>query len=108
MLHRPFITRREPGTGEQKGDPSVVCLEAANNICSILDKYFNRLPGLPCDMVFSIFTAASVLLYHCKHTPDNGGVETRRRLDQCIQWLSVLSRSWQTAGGRNQSPAEGE
>lgn len=58
-------------------------------------------------MVFSIFTAASTLLYHSKHS-NTDQVETQRRLKLCIHWLSVLGKSWKSAGARQQQLDESE
>jgi hypothetical protein len=103
LLHRPFIARWNPDASDPNSTPNPlrVCLQAANNICLILEKYFDKLPGLPCDMVFSVFTAASTLLYNSKQT-DTATEDTRRRLELCIHWLSVLGKSWKTAGSRQQ------
>ncbi|KAG9249284.1 fungal-specific transcription factor domain-containing protein [Calycina marina] len=103
-IHRPFIARwnNNPNIPESSSDPLDICLQAANNICLILEKYIDRLPGLPCDMVFPIFTAASTLLCHSKQSQSNDGLETRRRLKLCIHWLSILGKNWKTAGARQQ------
>ncbi|KAH8597383.1 fungal-specific transcription factor domain-containing protein [Bisporella sp. PMI_857] len=108
LVHRPFIARWQTISSitESSTSPLEVCLQAANNICLILEKYFDRLPGLPCDMVFPIFTAASTLLYHSKQVQNNDSLETRRRLKLCIHWLSVLGKSWKTAGARHQLLAD--
>jgi hypothetical protein len=104
LLHRPFIARWRPDltSTELSTSPYDICLEAANRICMILEKYLERLPGGPCDMVFSIFTAASILLHHSKQVLADEAADTRRRLKQCIHWLSVLGRSWKIAGARHQ------
>jgi len=104
LLHRPFIERWRPDLtlAEPTSNPYDICLGAAIRICVILERYLERLPGGPCDMVFSIFTAASILLHHSKQVEPDEAVDTRRRLKQCIHWLSVLGRSWQTAGARHQ------
>ncbi|KAH7318942.1 fungal-specific transcription factor domain-containing protein [Rhexocercosporidium sp. MPI-PUGE-AT-0058] len=102
LLHRPFIARwsLNPASADSP-NPLDVCLEAANNICTVLEKYIDRLLGLPCDMVFSVFTAASTLLYHTKMSKEPTS-ETNRRLKLCIHWLSILGRSWKSAGTRHQ------
>ncbi|KAG9233596.1 fungal-specific transcription factor domain-containing protein [Amylocarpus encephaloides] len=99
MLHRPFIQRWMPGRPDE--DPALICLQAANRMCSILEKYLER-GHWPCDMVFSIFVAASTLLQHSKQASGNDAIETKTRLKLCIHWLSVLGRSWKTAGARQQ------
>lgn len=101
MLHRPFIARwsSNPAAGIAH-TPLDVCLESASKICLTLEKYFDRLLGLPCDMVFSVFIAASTLLYHSKHSR-NDEVDTRKRLQLCIHWLSAFGKSWKTAGARH-------
>ncbi|KAL2060119.1 hypothetical protein VTL71DRAFT_9941 [Oculimacula yallundae] len=101
LLHRPFIARwtYNPAVPEAS-NPLEVCLEAANNICIVLEKYIGRLLGLPCDMVFSVFTAASTLLYDSKTKEPSP--ETSRRLKLCIHWLSMLGKSWKSAGSRHQ------
>ncbi|KAK2627405.1 hypothetical protein QTJ16_003371 [Diplocarpon rosae] len=106
LLHRPFIARwsSNPGSAEQT-NPFDICLQSANNICIVLEKYFDRLLGLPCDMVFSVFTAASTLLYQSKISKEPDP-ETQRRLRLCIRWLSVLGRSWKSAGARQQMLAD--
>ncbi|KUJ08652.1 uncharacterized protein LY89DRAFT_599174 [Mollisia scopiformis] len=102
LLHRPFIARWSLNTGgTDSANPLDVCLQAANNICLVLEKYFNRLLGLPCDMIFSVFTAASMLLYQSKQRQDASG-EYRPRLRLCVHWLSVLGKSWKSAGARHQ------
>jgi hypothetical protein len=104
LLHRPFIARwqPDPANPDSQHHPMHICLQAANNICLILEKYFDRLPGLPCDMVFSVFTAASFLLYHSKQSESEVGVDAQSRLKLCIHWLSILGRSWKSAGARQQ------
>ncbi|KAK0124159.1 hypothetical protein ONS95_009142 [Cadophora gregata] len=106
LLHRPFIARwsSNPAASESP-HPLDVCLEAANNICIVLEKYIDRLLGLPCDMVFSVFTAASTLLYHSKMSKEPTP-ETSRRLKLCIRWLSILGKSWKSAGARHQVLSE--
>ncbi|CZR69825.1 related to CHA4-transcription factor [Phialocephala subalpina] len=102
LLHRPFIARwpSNPAAVDST-NPLEVCLQAANNICLVLEKYFDRLLGLPCDMIFSVFTAASMLLYQSKQSQDVNG-ENRRRLRLCVHWLSVFGKSWKSAGARHQ------
>ncbi|KAM3080029.1 hypothetical protein ACMFMF_003443 [Clarireedia jacksonii] len=104
LLHRPFIARwiSSPKSTDPSANPLRVCLDAAQKICDILEKYFDMLYGLPCDMVFSIFTAASTLLYHVKQPDGADMVESQRRLRMCIHWLSVLAKSWKSAGARQQ------
>ncbi len=58
-------------------------------------------------MVFSVFTAASTLLYHSKHSKDATS-ENHGRLKLCIHWLSVLGKSWKSAGTRHQMLADSE
>ncbi|KAL3425154.1 glucanase b [Phlyctema vagabunda] len=102
LLHRPFIERWQsnPAYPESMISPHELCFEAANKICITLEKYADLLPGLPCDTIFAIFTAASTLLYHIKQNPSE--TETRRKLKLCIHWLSVLGKSWKSAGARRQ------
>jgi hypothetical protein len=109
LLHRPFIARWASNLNASKSIPSPheVCLQAANQICFTLEQYFDRLLGLPCDMVFSIFTAASTLLYHSKNSKTEE-IETQRRLKLCIHWLSALGKSWKSAGARQQLLDESE
>jgi hypothetical protein len=109
LLHRPFIARwpSNPSASKSAASPLDVCLLAANQICFTLEYYFDRLLGLPCDLVFSIFTAASTLLYHSKHSK-NEDIETQRRLKLCIHWLSVLGKSWKSAGARQELLADSE
>jgi len=104
MLHRPFIERWRPelAFAEPTSNPHEICLEAANRICVILERYLERLLGGPCDMVFTIFTAASILLHCSKKVEAAAAVDVRRRLTQCIHWLSVLGKSWKTAGTHHQ------
>jgi hypothetical protein len=102
LLHRPFIARWPSNPAAvDSANPLEVCLQAANNICLVLEKYFDRLLGLPCDMIFSVFTAASMLLYQSKQSQDANG-ENRRRLQLCVHWLSVFGKSWKSAGARHQ------
>jgi hypothetical protein len=108
LLHRPFITQWHQSNPHSTGSPLDVCLHAANDVCLVLEKYFDHLPGLPCDMVFSVFTAASTLLYHSKQSGSDDGFETRRRLKLCIHWLSVLGKSWKTAGARHRLLGDSE
>ncbi|KAE9368168.1 hypothetical protein N431DRAFT_428056 [Stipitochalara longipes BDJ] len=107
LLHRPFIARwsSNPNVSDSTLSPQQVCLQAANNICFALEQYFDRLLGLPCDMVFSIFTAASTLLYQSKHSKVEDP-DTQRRLKLCIHWLSALGKSWKSAGARQQLLAD--
>lgn len=107
LLHRPFIARwaSNPSASESMPSPQLVCLQAANHIIFALEQYFDRLLGLPCDMVFSIFTAASTLLYQSKHSKAEEP-DTQRRLKLCIHWLSALSKSWKSAGARQQLLAD--
>lgn len=104
LLHRPFIARwvSSPSNTNASAHPLKVCLNSANAICTILEKYFNDFYGLPCDMVFSIFTAASTLLYQSKQPGGGDNAESQRRLKMCIHWLSVLGKSWKSAGARQQ------
>ncbi|KAF4630992.1 hypothetical protein G7Y89_g7143 [Cudoniella acicularis] len=104
MLHRPFIARwrKDLKFSEPSSDPFQICLDAATQICTVLEKYLERLPGGPCDMVFSIFIAASILLHHSKQADAGAAAETRHRLKLCIHWLSVLGKSWKSAGARHQ------
>ncbi|KAE8451460.1 hypothetical protein EG329_004089 [Mollisiaceae sp. DMI_Dod_QoI] len=102
LLHRPFIARWSSNpAATESASPFDVCLQAANNTCLVLEKYFDRLLGLPCDMIFSVFTTASMLLYQLKRGEDANG-ESRRRLRLCVRWLSVLGKSWKSAGARHQ------
>jgi len=109
LLHRPFIARwpENPSASKSTPSPHDVCLQAANQICCTLEQYFDRQLGLPCDMVFSIFTAASTLLYHSKNS-NAEQIETQRRLKLCIHWLSVLGKSWKSAGARQQQLDQSE
>ncbi|KAH8813352.1 fungal-specific transcription factor domain-containing protein [Xylogone sp. PMI_703] len=104
LIHRPFIAtssqENDPATSQ---NPANICLQAANNICLIVEKYADRLHGLPCDMIFPIFTAASTLLYHLKESEDP---EIRRRLKLCIHWLAIFGKSWKSAGTRYQLLAD--
>ncbi|XMA18220.1 hypothetical protein WAI453_011011 [Rhynchosporium graminicola] len=102
LIHRPFIARwtYNPATPDSP-DPLEVCLDAAKNICIVLEKYIGRLLGLPCDMVFSVFTAASALLYDSKSSKEPSP-ETNRLLQLCIHWLSMLGKSWKSAGKRHE------
>ena len=106
LLNRPFIARwsSNPGVSDSP-DPFDVCLQAANNICLVLEKYFDRLLGLPCDMIFSVFTAASTLLYHSKNSK-KADPENQRRLKLCVHWLSVFGKSWKSARARHEILAD--
>ncbi|PQE16949.1 hypothetical protein CJF30_00003656 [Rutstroemia sp. NJR-2017a BBW] len=108
LLHRPFIARWISNSegNDPVANPLRVCLDAAQKICDILEKYFDILYGLPCDMVFSIFTAASTLLYQVKQPDGADIVDSQRRLRMCIHWLSVLGKSWKSAGARQQLLAD--
>ncbi|KAB8304224.1 hypothetical protein EYC80_003642 [Monilinia laxa] len=104
LLHRPFIARwiSNPANISASANPLKICINSANTICTILEKYFDDFYGLPCDMVFSIFTAASTLLYQSKQSDGGDNTESQRRLKLCIHWLSVLGKSWKSAGARQQ------
>ncbi|KAH8663623.1 fungal-specific transcription factor domain-containing protein [Tricladium varicosporioides] len=102
MLHRPFIARWRSDLNDSSPNPFDICLDAATKMCSVLERYLERLPGGPCDMVFSIFIAASILLHHSKQVEGDAAAETRHRLKLCIHWLSVLGKSWKSAGARHQ------
>ncbi|RFU27423.1 hypothetical protein B7463_g8922, partial [Scytalidium lignicola] len=104
LIHRPFIARWSEGTNPADSqNPAHICLQAANNVCLIVEKYADRLHGLPCDMIFPIFTAASTLLYHLKEAEDP---EIRKRLKLCIHWLAIFGKSWKSAGTRYQLLAD--
>lgn len=106
LVHRPFIARWLEGNNSTNApNPSHVCLQAANNVCLIIEKYVDRLYGLPCDMIFPIFTAASTLLYHLKESEDS---VIRQRLKLCIHWLAIFGKSWKSAGTRYQLLADCE
>jgi len=107
LLHRPFISRwaSNPNASNSAPSPQEICLHAANSICSTLAMYFERLIGLPCDMVFSIFTAASTLLYQSKYSKVDEPT-TQKNLKLCIHWLSRLGKSWKSAGARQQLLAD--
>lgn len=100
LLHRPFIAWWRPNLGST-ADPFEISLQAANQICQVLEKYLECLPRGPCDMIFSIFIAASILLQHSKKGEVEAMDTTRRRLKLCIHWLSVLGKSWKIAGERS-------
>ncbi|RDW87823.1 hypothetical protein BP5796_03517 [Coleophoma crateriformis] len=106
LLHRPFIERWQssPAYPDPAVSPHKICFQAANNICMVFEKHADALPGLPCDTIFAIFTAASLFLYHLKQNPVDA--ETRRRLKLCIHWLSILGNSWKSAGARHQILAD--
>ena len=109
LIHRPFIGRWQSHQDSPSSlNPLNICLQAANSICLVLEKYFDHLPGLPCDIVFPLFTAASTFLYHSRNVNPDHEKTSQRRLELCIHWLSIFGRSWKTAGARRQLLADSE
>lgn len=95
LVHRPFVTLRQPEDGPE--DPLSVCVTAAQNMCAILEKYSENLAILSCDIIFPIFTSASILSY----VADRSGAqeaEIRRLIQLCVRWLAILGKSWKNAG----------
>ncbi|KAN0091798.1 Fungal specific transcription factor domain containing protein [Hyaloscypha variabilis] len=105
LLHRPFIEHWNQGSAFENSpaaaDPLEVCITSANQICMILEKYSSFLRVLPCDLVFPIFIAANILLRRWR-LEGSGSSLIRPRLEQCIQWLNALGKSWKSAEGRQQ------
>jgi hypothetical protein len=104
LLHRPFISRSQPpaGSSDSSEEPLMVCHQAATNICLVLEKYFGRLHGLPCELVFSIFTAATIFLYHSQKSDGEARVASEQQVKLCAHWLSVLGKSWKGTGAQQQ------
>jgi hypothetical protein len=105
LLHRPFIEHWNQGSVFESSpaavDPLEVCITSANQICVILEKYSSFLRVLPCDLVFPIFIAANILLRRWRLGGSDSSL-IRPRLEQCIQWLNALGKSWKSAEGRQQ------
>ncbi|KAE9367145.1 hypothetical protein N431DRAFT_548759 [Stipitochalara longipes BDJ] len=105
LLHRLFIEDQHDGGVLEylpaAADPLEVCITSANQICAILEKYNSFLKVLPCDLVFPIFVAANILLRRWR-LGGNDTILIRPRLEQCIQWLNALGKSWKSAEGRQQ------
>jgi hypothetical protein len=104
LLHRPFIDYWQHNKSsdlplDSHEDPFEVCISAANSICSVLEQYCKILEGLPCDLVFPIFSAANIFLRQYKQL-DSQRILSRQRLELCIEWLSVLGKSWKSAFAR--------
>ena len=90
LSHRPFIASPQlPQKPSEPDQPHKLCLQAAYNVCQTLEKHFDRIPGLPGDMIFSIFVSASIFLHHIKFINPADG-EVKRVLKLCIHWLTVL------------------
>lgn len=104
VLHRPFISYWQELSPSSAGrdimiHPLDICFSAANNICAILEKYSEYLPRLPCDIIFSIFTAGTILSHYSKQVkPQDRDIQ--RRLTACVRWLSIFGRSWRSATAR--------
>lgn len=81
-------------------DPADLCVQAAKDICVILEIYSDYIQRLPCDLIFCIFTAAGTLLHHLRQSHIIDSAETRRHLRLCIYWLSVFGKNWKNAGER--------
>jgi hypothetical protein len=78
-------------------NPLTICVTAARNLCSILERYSENLAILSCDIIFPIFTSASILSY----AADKFGLrdaETQRLIQLCVRWLAILGKNWKNAG----------
>ena len=95
LVHRPFILHKT--AEDQSESPLRICVEAAGNICSILEKYSENLGILSCDIIFPIFTSASILSYAADRSGAKDG-ETQRLIQLCVRWLAILGKNWKNAG----------
>lgn len=112
LLHRPFIAHwqlsHEASNQQQSTiDPFEICVYAANNICSVLNKYSNLLQDLPCDLVFCIFMAAMIHLRRYRQAGPDAS-HAQHCLQQCTQWLTMLGKQWKSAEVRHQLLQESE
>lgn len=106
LLHRPFIAHWQSyhdASAQQQSttDPFMICIFAANNICSVLEKYSDVLLELPCDLIFCIFMAATIQLRRYRQGGHDAG-HAQQRLQLCVQWLTILGKSWKSADTRRQ------
>ena len=95
LVHRPFVPHR-PEINDST-HPLHICVSAAQNVCSILEKYSENLAILSCDIIFPIFTSASILSY----ASDRFNIkdpETQRLIQLCVRWLAILGKNWKNAG----------
>lgn len=113
LLHRPFIsywdTQGRPSldASQSIAEPLDICVMAANNICSILERHAENLSRASCDLIFPIFTAASTLSRYSKRFGIDG-TETQIRINLCVRWLLILGKSWKNAGISQQKISQGE
>jgi hypothetical protein len=99
LLHRPFIIY-QLRQNKPPNELIEICSNAARSICEILERYAANLPVLSCDMIFPIFTTASTLHYTMPDGDANfetHNAQDRVRIDLCVRWLLVLSKSWKNA-----------
>lgn len=95
LVHRPFVLHRVDR--DASTNPLTICVTAARNLCSILERYSENLAILSCDIIFPIFTSASILSY----AADKFGLrdaETQRLIQLCVRWLAILGKNWKNAG----------
>lgn len=83
-------------------DPLEVCILAADSIYQAVENNAAQLPELPSDIIFSIFTAATVISHCSKYSQTRDTTELQERLDQCVQWLLVMARIWRNAERQQQ------
>jgi hypothetical protein len=111
LLNRPFIShweRSRASLAQQSAiDPFEICTCAANNICLVLEKYTYALVDLPCDLIFCIFIAATIHLRRYRRGGADAG-QAQQYLQRCIQWLTILGKSWKSAEARQQLLKESE
>lgn len=77
LLHRPFISYSQELSkpNDHASNSSSDSLEGVGpgcNICSILEKYAENLAAMSCDLIFPIFTTASILAHYSKQMVQKG------------------------------------
>lgn len=95
LVHRPFVPHRAESNDTHH--PLHVCVLAAQNVCWILEKYSENLAILSCDIIFPIFTSASILSYAADRFGGKDG-EIQRLIQLCVRWLAILGKNWTNAG----------
>jgi hypothetical protein len=97
LVHRPFIPQNTDINVNDMEHPLQICVLAAQNICWILEKYSENLTILSCDIIFPIFTSASILSYASDRYSFKDP-ETQRFIQHCVRWLAILGKNWKNAG----------
>jgi hypothetical protein len=110
LLHRPRLPRLEETIREKAGASAHlsgvdICKRAATQICCLMETYEGtfRVRKIPSSWVFLIFQGGII---HSSFSAPNGRTsdhlsasrkESAYRLQQCIKWLGVMSKTWTSA-----------